>query len=329
MDGDDQRFVFRDLPATSHIEHLGAAMGVDLVVARVDVFLAGCSGDAIDVACGARVHRNAGLGDEDQEARRELQLVRELFGAQAWRVARGVEQLDPQIRPPLILLVEEGLANGEVLDPFDHLDPIARSSLGTQHDLEAAVLVDLEVVQVRLREGSPGASSLSPVEDVAPEGESDVGGITPVSGDAIAAPVVEDAEVVAHVRVVDDELPIGVLLDEEDGVERIVLFDDPFERDRSEAGRPPEAFGPIGVRSGVIGFADDLEDLLLSLDPGALGRREPRVHARTQHQRRAVCKGERPGPVGCPVPASPRSLSRGRRERTRRSRRRGRGLPRP
>jgi hypothetical protein len=266
---------------------------VDLVVLGLHAGAARTAGELVHRGRRARPHGDARAYDEQHEARRQLELVRELRGREHGRRQRGPESFDAQDGGTLGALVGEGLAHGQVLGARLELDPVAGLRRRRQHDREVTVRLELELVEVALSERPGGLTTRgAPVEDVGPEGEADVRRLAAIARQPVGLGGVEDAEVVVEIGIVDDELPVLVLLLEDDGVERVVLLDHPLERDRGHAHRPAIAFRPVGGRAGMDGRRHQRRYLTLGLDPTRMRARQPfhRLHAREQINRLAVAQ---------------------------------------
>ena len=134
------------------------------------------------------------------------------------------------------------------------------------------VLVD---VGLGLRAGTPPHRALA---ERRAEGHAQVGAVAAVPDQAVRVHVVEDAEQVVHVGVVDQELAVLVLEREELRVEGVGLLDDPLEGQRRQAGHPPVALRQVDVALGDPGrLPHDVERRRLCLQPGVERRVEPVV----------------------------------------------------
>ena len=136
---------------------------------------------------------------------------------------------------------------------------------------------ELELVDVGL-----GLRARAPAHLALPEGRAErhaeVGALTPVPDEAVAPRVVEHAEQVVHVGVVDEELAVLVLEREELGVQRVGLLDDPVQGQAGEPGHPPVALGQVDVGLGdPRRLAHHVECRRLGLHPGVECRIQPFV----------------------------------------------------
>ncbi len=139
--------------------------------------------------------------------------------------------------------------------------------LGGDEDVDLAVGPELELVDVRLglRAGAPADGALP---ERGAERHAEVGALAPEADQPVGVLVVEDAERVVHVGVVDQQLLVLVLQIEEDRVQRIGALDDPVQDQPVEPGHPAVALGHVHVGLGDPGgLADHVKGRGLCLHP--------------------------------------------------------------
>ena len=119
---------------------------------------------------------------------------------------------------------------------------------GAIEDVDLAVGPQLELVDVGLGLRARAAADLTLPEGRA-EGHAEVGALAPVPDEAVGAGVVEHAEEVVHVGVVDQELAVLVLEREELGMQRVGALHDPVQREAAESGSPTGSPRPGPRRS--------------------------------------------------------------------------------
>jgi hypothetical protein len=168
--------------------------------------------------------------------------------------------------------VEERLAHrnltGAGLEDYRVPRPRIRHAIGRRdQDVDFAAGTEVELVQVCLG-GRSRPTTHCAFSDRRSEGKPDVRGVSSRAGQAVGLRVVERAERVTNIRVVNEKLAIFALRLEQLRMKRVRLLDEPLLRQRHKTGHPSVTLGEVGVgaRDTVCG-ADRIDRRLLRIDP--------------------------------------------------------------
>ena len=168
------------------------------------------------------------------------------------------------------------LSYGELCRPGLEYHRVARprrghGRLGRDEDVHLAVGPDLELVDVGLGLGARAPADGALAERCA-EGHPEVGALAPSADQTVRAAVVEHAEEVVHVWVVDEELAVLVLERKQLRVHGVGLLHEPLQREARQPGHPPVPLGQVDGRLRDPGrLVHDVERCFLSGHPGVEG----------------------------------------------------------
>ena len=258
------------------VRHLRVRVGAHLVLLRRHVRRARLTPERVHVAFGVAPHLHRGAPHEGEEHGGELELGRQLLRREnrvRHHLARFRHQLHAQAGEAVRMLFEVRLPDGQLRGAGLEDDRVARPRVGhgggrRDQNVDLAVGAELELVDVRLCL-RPRAASHRTLPERRAEGHAEVGALAPGAQEAVGPGVVEHAERVVHVGVVDQELLVLVLEVEELRVQRVRLLHDPVEDQPGQAGHPAVALGQVDVGLGHPGgLADHIERRRLCLDPG-------------------------------------------------------------
>ena len=277
--GDHQGLALVEHEATAVIGHVLRAVRSGLVLLGGDVDRAGRPAEGVGVVLGVVPHVDGGGRHELHEQPGCLQLGSEVVHVEHRRVDLA-HQLDLQLAPALGALVEEGLSEGHLAGAGLEHHGVDRSGVGEQvsradQHVDLAAGTQLELVEVRLGGGARAPAGRTLGHRRA-EGEPHVGRLAPPPRHPVQVAVVEDAEPVRHVGVVDQQLAVGVLQQEHLGMQGVGLLQEPLLGERGQPGHPAIPLGVVGARSGhALGGADGLDGGALGLDPPVEGGVQP------------------------------------------------------
>ena len=168
------------------------------------------------------------------------------------------------------------LSYGELRRPGLEHHRVARprrghGRLGSDEDVHLAVGTELELVDVGLglRAGAPADGALA---ERGAERHAEVGALAPLANQAVRPAVVEHAEEVVHVGIVDEQLAVLVLQGEQLRVNGVGLLHEPLQREARQPGHPSVALSQVDGRLGDPGrLVHDVERRLLGGHPGVEG----------------------------------------------------------
>jgi len=165
------------------------------------------------------------------------------------------------------------LADGQLRGARIEHDRVAGLRIGhlvrrRNQDVDLTVRAELELVDVGLGLRARPATDLALAER-RPERHPEVGTFAPVPRHAVGPGVIEDAEQVVRVGVVDQQLLVLVLQREDLRMQRVRALHDPVQGEPGEPGHPPVALGQVRLAFRDFGrLAHHIESGRLRLDPG-------------------------------------------------------------